>query len=232
MILRHLRCYLRQRSRLSDAEPAAWMLPRWPRAGRSFYRPPLEYLEDRTLFSVAPLAAAVPLTFNAVHVAQVQHFLSSPREFDLYRVTLQASDAIQVGISAQDAGNQAGAGFLFPFPGFAYQGTSALSSQLRVFDASGTPLALDDQQGGDPSLSFQAATAGDYYVGVSSGGNDNYDPNVAASGSPGGTTGAYTLGVRLLPGAPLQPDLTGSWVCSCYLGGKFARRRGRLERSR
>ena len=171
----------------------------------------MEQLEDRTLLSPSPLLAAVPLNFNAIsNTAQVSHFLSSPGEVDLYSVALKAGDTIQAGISAQDAGNQAGASFMFPFPGFSYQGTSGLESQLRVFDANGTPLALDNQQGGDPSLSFQAKTAGIYYIGVSSGPNDNYNPNIAGSGTPGDTTGLYTLGVRLLTATPLQPDLTGS----------------------
>jgi hypothetical protein len=193
----------------------AFRLPPWclrcrgrPRLSRR--RPALEWLETRTLFSASPLLEAVPLDFNASHVADVEHFLSSPGEFDLYRVTLQAGDTIQAGISAQDAGKQAGASFTFTFPGFAYQGTSGLSSLLRIFDAGGTPLALDDRQGGDPSLTFQASTAGDYYVGVSSAPDDNYDPNVAGSGTAGDSTGLYTLGVRRLPATPLQPDLTGS----------------------
>ncbi len=81
---------------------------------------------------------------------------------------------------------------------------------LRVFDASGTPLALDDQQGGDPSLTIQVPLGGDYYVGVSSAPNDNYNPNLPGSGALGDTTGLYTLGVRLITTAPLLPDLTGS----------------------
>jgi hypothetical protein len=170
----------------------------------------LDWLEDRTLFSAGPLAAAMPLAFSALHLADVEHFLSSPGEFDLYRVALGAGDTIEAGISAQDAENQAGAGFPFTFPGFAYQGKSALSSLLRVFDANGNPLALDDQQGGDPYLTFQAASAGDYYIGVSSDPNDNYDPAVAGSGTPGGTTGLYTLGVRLLTTTLLMPDMVGS----------------------
>jgi FG-GAP-like repeat len=180
----------------------------WRRRRRR--RPGLEWLETRTLFSVSPLAAAPTLTFNALHEAQATHLLSSPGEFDLYRVKLQAGDAIEAGISAQDTGNQAGAGFTFTFPGFGTQATSALSSLLRVFDAFGNPQALDDQQGGDPSLTFQVAIGGDYYIGVSSAPNDHYNPNAAGSGSPGGTTGLYTLGVRLITPAPLQPDLTGS----------------------
>ncbi len=170
----------------------------------------LEWLEDRTLFSSGPLAAAVPLAFNALHVADVEHYLSRPAEFDLYRVTLQAGDTLQAGISAQDAENQAGATFPFTFPGFAYQGKSALSSLLRVFDGNGTPLALDDQQGGDPYLTFQAASTGTYYIGVSSDPNDNYNPSVADSGTPGGTTGLYTLGVRLLTATAPMPDVAGS----------------------
>ena len=85
-----------------------------------------------------------------------------------------------------------------------------LTSLLRIFDASGTPLALDDQQGGDPQLSFQAATAGIYYVGVSSAPNNNYNPTVVYGGVPGATTGLYTLDVTLTTSAPLLPDLTGS----------------------
>ena len=71
-------------------------------------------------------------------------------------------------------------------------------------------MALDNQQGGDPSLTFQVPIGGDYYVGVSSAPNDNYNPNVPDSGIAEGTTGLYTLGVRLITTAPLLPDLTGS----------------------
>jgi len=93
----------------------------------------MEPLEDRTLLSPSPLLAAVPLNFNAIsNTAQVEHFLSSPGEVDLYSVSLKAGETIQAGISAQDAGNQAGAGFAFSFPGFNNQGTSALPSGSRT----------------------------------------------------------------------------------------------------
>jgi hypothetical protein len=174
----------------------------------------VEWLEDRTLFSASPLESAQPLRFNTFNVAQVAHFLSSPGEVDLYSVSLSAGDTLQAGISARDAGNQAGASFTFTFPGTPTQGASALSSLLRVFDQNGTPLALNDQEAGDPSLSFQAAAAGTYYIGVSSAPNDDYDPTVANdnydSTGAGGTTGLYTLGVRHISAAPLLPDMTGS----------------------
>jgi uncharacterized repeat protein (TIGR01451 family) len=154
----------------------------------------LEWLEDRTLLSGNTIQTATPLTFIAFQTAQATHFLSDPRDADLYQVTLNASDRLSAGVSAQTAG-------------------SGLQSLLRVFDSHGTPLALDDQEGGDPSLTFQAAMSGDYFVGVSSAPNDNYDPNVADSGSTGGTTGLYTLNLRrtpLPPGAQALADLTGS----------------------
>src|SRR5262249_24563376 len=55
-----------------------------------------------------------------------------------------------------------------------------------------------------------AATDGDYFVGISSAPNDNYDPQIAESGLLGETTGRYTLNLCLTPGAPLLADLAGS----------------------
>jgi len=133
----------------------------------------------------------VPLHFGVFNDAEVSHFLSIPDEVDLYSVTLQRGETLDAVIDAQQAG-------------------SGLASLLRIFDSDGTPLALDNQQGGDPQLSFQAATAGIYYVGVSSAPDNNYNPTVVASGVPGDTTGLYTLDVKLTTAAPLLPDLTGS----------------------
>jgi hypothetical protein len=142
-------------------------------------------------YLLSPLALAAPLKFGPFHTASATHFLSTPHEVDLYSATLRAGDILDVGVGAQAAG-------------------SGLSSLLRVFSASGLPLALDNQQGGDPHLTFQAATPGVYYIGVSSAPNDQYNPNVPGSGLPGGSTGTYTLDVRLTSSAPLQPDLTGA----------------------
>ena len=150
-----------------------------------------DWLEPRTLLAASPLETAVPLHFGAFNDAQVSHFLSVPDEFDLYSVTLQKGETLDASIDAQNAG-------------------SALTSLLRVFNANGTPLALDNQLGGDPQLTFQASTAGTYYIGVSSAPNNNYNPTVMYSGVPGATTGLYTLNVTLTTSAPLMPDLTGS----------------------
>ncbi len=162
-----------------------------PRRRWSFWLPDGEWLEPRTLLAASPLDLAVPLHFGAYNDAEVSHFLSIPNEVDLYSVPLQAGEIVSASVDAQQAG-------------------SGLTSLLRIFDANGTPLALDNQQGGDPQLSFQAATAGVYYIGVSSAPNNDYNPLVANSGVPGDTTGLYTLDVDLTTSAPLLPDLTGS----------------------
>ena len=170
----------------------SWYRPRKARPRCPHWRRlSVEWLEDRTILSGSPLTEATPLLFGPPGTAQAAHFLASPTEVDLYRVHLDAQDRLSASVSAQTAG-------------------SGLESLLRVFDAQGMPLALDDQEGGDPQLTFQAATTGDYFVGVSSAPNDAYNPTISDSGPAGGTTGLYTLDLRRTPGAPLQPDLTGS----------------------
>src|SRR5262245_48718930 len=172
---------------------ARWRIsgrPSHSRLRRPFRQPDGDRLETRTLLADSTLSSAVPLHFGMLNVAAESHLLSNPREVDFYSVALAGGEKAYVNIDAQRSG-------------------SGLTSLLRVFDSAGTPLALDNQEGGDPQLTFQAATAGTYFIGVSAAPNDDYDPLVAGSGTPGGSTGLYTLGVRLAA-APLLPDLTGS----------------------
>jgi hypothetical protein len=150
-----------------------------------------EWLERRALLSTAPLTLAVPLQFGAFNDAKASHFLASGNEFDLYSLTLQKGDTLVASVSAEQSG-------------------SGLASLLRVFDAVGTPLATDNQQGGDPQLSFQAAAAGTYYVGVSSAPDNNYNPAIAGSGIAGATVGLYQLDAKRFTSTPLLPDMTGS----------------------
>src|SRR5271156_2036096 len=132
-------------------------LRRQPRHQWSFRTLDGDWLEQRTLLAFSPLETDVPLHFGAFNDVQVSHFLSVPDEFDLYSLTLQQGEKLSASIDAQDAG-------------------SALTSLLRIFSSDGTPLALDNQLGGDPQLTFQASTAGTYYVGVSSAPNNDYNP--------------------------------------------------------
>ena len=157
---------------------------------RSSARLELEELERRICFAGDTISTATPLAF-AFQTAHVGNYLAHPGEVDLYRVHLGALDQINASINAQTAG-------------------SGLVSLLRVFDDAGKQIALDDQEGGDPQLTFQAPTAGDYFIGVSSAPNDNYNPQVAGSGTTGGTIGLYTLNLRDTPDATPQENLAGS----------------------
>ena len=89
---------------------------------------------------------------------------------------------------------------------------STLDSCVRLFDATGRQLAVDDD-GPNPSepqsvesfLDFTFTTAGTYYLGVSGYANLGYDP-VAGVGDVSGSTGGYTLVITSSAGmAPPQP---------------------------
>jgi hypothetical protein len=151
----------------------------------------LESLETRIVFANNMLATAASLDFNSLQTAHAAGFLSTASEQDLYKIHLGTGDQVAATVSAQTAG-------------------SGLQSVLRVFRGDGSPFALDDQEGGDSHLTFQAPAAGDYYVGVTSAGNDAYDPATANSGHGGSTKGLYTLDLRRKPGLPLEADLAGS----------------------
>src|SRR5262249_47350592 len=70
----------------------------------------------------------------------------------------------------------------------------------------------NDQEGGDPSLRFQAPAAGDYFVGVSAAGNAGDDPAVANSGTAGGARGGDKRGVGRGRGGGRKGDLNGGSV--------------------
>lgn len=78
---------------------------------------------------------------------------------------------------------------------------STLDSYVRVFDADGRQVASNDDAAdpatsrlsGDSHLQTVLLTPGFYYVGVSSFGNDRYNPSAGTTGSGGTTTGDYLL---------------------------------------
>jgi hypothetical protein len=74
-----------------------------------------------------------------------------------------------------------------------------VGTTIRIFDANGKPLATSTDSGATASSVVQVkATANTtYYVGISAAGDDNYDPTVQGSGSPG-PMGGYTAQVKML----------------------------------
>nr|MCU0981641.1 DVUA0089 family protein [Pirellulaceae bacterium] len=76
---------------------------------------------------------------------------------------------------------------------------SYLNSVLTLFDAEGHVLARNDDYYSKDSLIEVPLQAGTYYIGVTSVGNENYDPNIPDSGSGGRTDGDYRLQLGFAP---------------------------------
>lgn len=90
-------------------------------------------------------------------------------------------------------------------------GGFGLDTVLRVFDASGNELAVnDDFEWSDSRVEFVVPEDGLYAVGVSSYANFSYDPTSEGSGVDGFSTGDYVLNVSF--GAPLvePPVIVGT----------------------
>src|SRR5262249_5299958 len=76
---------------------------------------------------------------------------------------------------------------------------SPVGTTIRIFDASGVPLATSLGSGTALSSVVQVKVAADttYYIGISAAGDDNYDPTVQGSGWPG-PEGSYMAQAKLL----------------------------------
>ncbi len=151
-----------------------------------FRRPRLERLEDRlapAAHDTLKTAILIPAVANQPTQVAIGD-LTSTNEVVLYKVTLQADTALNVTVADK--------GLIGPYSG------------LRLFDSSGadvTPQGIE----GLSTLSYGAFGSGTYYVGVSSAGNDSYNPNTPNSGSGGFAKGSYELSLTL---TTFQPDDT------------------------
>ena len=132
------------------------------------------------------VSEAVPLDFGASTSGQR---ISPAIDVDLYRVTASAGQRV-----AFDVDLPAG---------------SALDPYLRLFDDRGNVLAFNDDAaapgeavGTEAYVAHRFASAGTYYVGVSSSANSAYDP-IGGGRDGAGTPGPYTLTItdRTLPAA-------------------------------
>jgi subtilisin family serine protease len=105
------------------------------------------------------------------------------RDVDIFAISLSAGQAVTLDVTARDVG-------------------STLDSYLRLFDAAGRQIAVNDDAAGsrDSYLQFTALSAGVYYVGVSGFRNSLYFPAVPGSGVSG-STGTYRLDISVVGGA-------------------------------
>src|SRR5262249_49684190 len=104
---------------------------------------------------------------------QISGIVDAGGDADLYHIALAAGATLDVTADTSTLGG--------------------LNTNLRLFDAGGNQIQTDASH-----LNFVAATAGDYYVGVSADDNTSYDPNTTASGS-GTETGDYFVNFLVTP---------------------------------
>lgn len=127
------------------------------------------------------LATATLTTFTAsggatFAGATVGDGVYTSKDVDLYRIDIPRGGQITAEIVAKRLPT-----------------VSTLDSVLRLFNARGEQMAINDQFfGKDAYIDFFVTTGGTYYIGVSGFGNSTYDAEIAQSGSTQ-SGGLYTL---------------------------------------
>ena len=171
--------------------------------------PLLEVLEDRTLLDAAgdTLAAALVTnlgTGSGTYTLNRELLGNGPattRDVDLFRFQAPVNARLTARTVYPGAGSQ-------------------VNTVLRVFNAGGTEIALNNDCGQSlySCVDVRLATAGLYYVGVSGNPNTTYDPTRSASG-PVGATGDYRLEMTLATVATstvlsssANPSVTGQGI--------------------
>jgi len=107
-------------------------------------------------------------------------------DVDFFKVQVKAGDLLHIDVDAEAFG-------------------STLDPQVRIFDATGHPVACDDDDargGFDSHLEYYARTTGTYYVSVGCSVNIFYNPFVAGSGTFANSTGDYTVEISVGPPPP------------------------------
>jgi hypothetical protein len=120
---------------------------------------------------------------GALDIATGQYlYQTNSNGIDLYRFNLPSSGTVSLETLAQRL-----------------QNSSLLNTNLILFNSSHQVVARNDDYFGTDSYIHLQLAAGTYYIGVSSSGNDQYNPNVADSGSGGNSDGAYQLRIGFQP---------------------------------
>ena len=135
-------------------------------------------------------ALSIGVTGGAVRVTGIGAIGDNPnlisavdRDIDLFRLNLDAGSRVVLTASSTTVAG------------------SLLDPYLRLFDESGSEIAANNDFGGtrDSRISFTITKTGRYFAGVSGSANTGYNPNVASSGTNGGSQGLYELSVDVSP---------------------------------
>lgn len=131
------------------------------------------------------ILTATPVVFSAsgtavFNSAVIGNGLAGPLDVDLYRIDIPRGGLITAEVRAKR----------LPVP-------SDLDSVLRLFNAFGVAIALNDQfYGSDSFIDFFVTTGGTYYLGVSGFSNMGYNALLAGSGSAQ-ALGGYDLSIKV-----------------------------------
>ncbi|MFT5324045.1 MAG: subtilisin-like proprotein convertase family protein [Planctomycetaceae bacterium] len=159
------------------------------------FRGSVESLEERVLLSANTLANAILLDVQTTDQAVSSDSVLTAADIRIFAVPLIAGQAVTVDIDAETLG-------------------STLDALVRVFDPIGNEVASVDNLATrneqpldplqlDPELAFHAVTTGTWFIGVSSSGNDSYDP-ASGTGVSGNSAGTFSLKVTLDSGATTE----------------------------
>ncbi|MDO4550075.1 MAG: S8 family serine peptidase [Planctomycetia bacterium] len=124
--------------------------------------------------------AAFPGNYDVIHGQYL--FRLDGMDIDLHKFTLNCSGKFSAEVVAERLYD-----------------SSSLNAVLILFDANGNIVARNDDYFSQDSFMEMALEAGTYYIGISSTGNDNYDPTIANSGMYGNTEGDYELRLNFMP---------------------------------
>lgn len=150
---------------------------------------------DDTDDAIAEATALGPITTTAITTSAA---ITPDTDVDMVGFTVTAGQVVDFDIDTPQ------------------NGAGGLQAYLRLFNASGTQLASNDNAtapgeatlGFDAYLRFTFATAGTYYLAVSNANNIGYDPSTGSGDTAGGsnTTGAYQLIVQTAPTVVIDAD--------------------------
>lgn len=154
----------------------------------------VESLESRNLLAADlddSLSEARPLGVVTEQPISAAAEISEAADVDMYRVTLESGQSIDIDVDTPNNG-----------PG-------GLGGYLRVFNDQGVELAAnndamgpdDAAPGFDPYIRFTAAQNGNFYIAVSNWENSQFDP-IGGEGDVAGqqyATGSYLLTVKGIP---------------------------------
>ncbi|MEZ6091630.1 MAG: PPC domain-containing protein [Pirellulaceae bacterium] len=138
-------------------------------------------------------SSVVPAVYTTQGFIGDSPLVPGSQDVDLYRIELAAGDRVEVDIDTS---------------------ANSVDTVLRLFDSAGRPAGLvgaasiqsdisneaaapGEALSFDPYLNFTAVTKGVYYIGVSSEGNQDYDPLSLAGRQDGVGTGSYSLNVQV-----------------------------------